>query len=151
MNLDSKETSIIVAGSGPAGLVAALALAKAGFPLALVGPDVAAQDRRTTALMLPALEALAELGLAEPLAAVSEPLESMRIVDATQRLVRSPTVTFRAAEIGEPYFGLNIANRDLNAALAAAVRANPRIAWIESLVTSWAPGPNEIQAKLDNG
>ena len=48
---------------------------------------------------------------------------SMRIADATSRLVRSPTVTFRASEIGEDLFGLNMPNDVLFAALEGALSA----------------------------
>ena len=57
------------------------------------------------------------------------PLRVMRIVDVTQRLIRSPTVTFHASEIGEEHFGLNIPNSVLNAALEDAVLAAPAIDW----------------------
>ena len=45
----------------------------------------------------------------------------MRIVDATSRLIRSPVVTFRASEIGEDQFGLNMPNSVLIPALENAV------------------------------
>lgn len=145
------ETDIVVAGTGPAGLVAALSLARDGFAVVLCGPVVGSTDRRTTALMVPALEALSSLGLAGTITAVAEPLEGMRIVDATTRLVRSPTVTFRASEIGEAHFGLNIANRDLNAALEAKVQGEPRIAWHTSLVANWLTQEGAVQATLEDG
>ncbi|HEY4193684.1 MAG TPA: FAD-dependent monooxygenase, partial [Mesorhizobium sp.] len=72
---------ILVAGTGPAGLIAALAIAKAGFAVTLVGPETVADDRRTTALMNPALEMLDSLGVLAQLAEVSAPLKIMRIVD----------------------------------------------------------------------
>lgn len=145
------EPKIIVAGTGPAGLIAALSLANNGFQVALVGPPVGARDQRTTALMVPALEALDRLGLREAVLAASEPLETMRIVDATSRLVRSPVVTFRASEIAEPHFGLNIANRDLNAALEKAVEAEPSIDWRKSLVAFWTVSTDHVSATLESG
>jgi 2-octaprenyl-6-methoxyphenol hydroxylase len=144
-------TDIIVAGSGPAGLIAALALAQQGFHVTLAGPAPAGTDRRTTALMLPSLALLEQLGVAERLAASSAPLEAMRIIDVTGRLVRSPTVTFRAAEIGERHFGLNVANARLLEVLAAAVEADTRIAWLKTLVAQWNIGPDHIAATLADG
>src|SRR5690606_10056593 len=116
-------TDIIVAGTGPAGLISALALAKSGFAVSLVGPPVATGDLRTTALMKPSLDVLAGFGIGEAIEAGAAPLRTMRIVDGTDRLVRSPTVTFRAAEIGEELFGLNIPNAHLVSVLDRAVRA----------------------------
>lgn len=144
-------TSIIVAGSGPVGLIAALSLSRQGFSVALAGPDVTTHDQRTTALMLPALEALAGLGLGDAIEQKSAPLAVMRIVDATSRLVRSPVVTFHASEISERHFGLNIFNRDLNRLLADAVTADANIAWHKSLVRQWDLGKDHVDAELADG
>src|SRR5687768_18620064 len=114
---------IVVAGTGPAGLAAALDLARLGFRIILAGPVPRDDDERTTALMRPALAILQRIGVFDALIGKAAPLEVMRIVDATRRLIRSPVATFRAAEIGEEYFGLNIPNRQLNQALRAAVLA----------------------------
>ena len=96
-----KSAHILVAGTGPAGLIAALGLAKAGFSITLIGPDVRRDDRRTTALMVPAVQFLDSIGVTGKIQPEAAPLRVMRIVDGTQRLIRSPVVTFRAAEIGE--------------------------------------------------
>ena len=97
---------ILVAGTGPAGLIAALGFADAGFPVTLVGPAASTPDGRTTALMNPALKVLERLGVLEDIRPKAAPLKVMRIVDATSRLIRSPVVTFRASEIDEEQFGL---------------------------------------------
>jgi len=118
----------LVAGSGPAGLIAALGFAEAGFPVTLAGPEANGQDGRTTALMNPALKVLERLGVLAQLRPKAAPLKVMRIVDATSRLIRSPTVTFRASEIGEEQFGLNLPNSVLIPALAKAAATRPRVA-----------------------
>ncbi|NGO50233.1 UbiH/UbiF family hydroxylase [Allomesorhizobium camelthorni] len=143
--------NVIVAGTGPAGLIAALGLAHAGYPVILAGPEVGRNDGRTTALMAPALSFLDTLGVAEAIKAKAAPLRIMRIVDATNRLIRSPVVTFHASEIGEEFFGLNVPNRDLNAALERAVASHPRIEWRRILVASWAVGTDRITAVLAGG
>lgn len=79
------------------------------------------------------------------------PLSTMRIVDATRRLIRSPAVTFRAAEIGEDAFGFNIPNAALNAALAARVRAEQRIDRRACMVEAWQPGAHAVTARLGDG
>jgi 2-octaprenyl-6-methoxyphenol hydroxylase len=142
---------IIVAGSGPAGLIAALGLAHAGFPVILAGPEAGLSDRRTTALMSPALAFLERLGVAAALKPNAAPLRVMRIVDGTNRLIRSPVVTFHAGEIGEEFFGLNVPNRDLNAALEQAVVAHPDIEWRRALVERWAVGKDRVTAVLAGG
>jgi 2-octaprenyl-6-methoxyphenol hydroxylase len=143
--------NIIVAGTGPAGLIAALALADTGMPVVLVGPDIAASDRRTTALMTPALALLDSLGVLDPLRSKAAPLQVMRIVDGTKRLIRSPVVTFRAAEIGVDHFGLNIPNADLTEALEAAVAARTSIDRRRTLVRQWLVEEDRISAELADG
>ncbi|MER9337621.1 UbiH/UbiF family hydroxylase, partial [Mesorhizobium sp. M0293] len=55
--LEHEQTArILVAGTGPAGLIAALGFAAAGFPVTLAGPEATAPDGRPTALMNPALK-----------------------------------------------------------------------------------------------
>ena len=147
----SRHPRIIVAGTGPVGLIAALALADLGVPVTLAGHSPPPEDRRTTALMTPALAQLDGLGVLTALQPKAAPLKAMRIVDATKRLIRSPVVNFRAAEIGEDHFGLNIPNRDLNAALEAAVVARPGIVWKRELVTGWALGSDSVSARLADG
>jgi 2-octaprenyl-6-methoxyphenol hydroxylase len=146
----STSPQILVAGTGPAGLIAALGLARAGFAVALVGPEVRRDDRRTTALMMPAIHFLDGLGVLEPIRPKTAPLRVMRIVDATRRLIRSPVVTFRASEIGEQAFGLNIPNDVLSEALEAAVSEEPGIAWRKAMVTRWEIAENAVRANLDD-
>ena len=142
---------ILVAGTGPAGLASALGLARAGLPVTLVGPKARRDDDRTTALMVPALDLLERLGVLDALRPVAAPLKTMRIVDATTRLIRSPVVTFHASEIDQPCFGMNFPNRVLNAALEEAVMSTPSIDWREDLVGQWLPQDDRITAVLSSG
>jgi 2-octaprenyl-6-methoxyphenol hydroxylase len=151
-NLDHQETGrILVAGSGPAGLIAALGFADAGFPVTLVGPEASGPDSRTTALMNPALKMLERLGVLGRLRPQAAPLKVMRIVDATSRLIRSPVVTFRASEIDEEQFGLNLPNSVLNPALAEAVGARSGIEWRKSMVETWRLHADHADAVLADG
>jgi 2-octaprenyl-6-methoxyphenol hydroxylase len=150
--LDKTEpANVIVAGTGPAGLICALALARSGFHVDLIGPGVNKKDRRTTALMVPALKFLADLGVLATIEPKAAPLRVMRIIDATSRLIRSPIVTFHASEIGERFFGLNTPNSDLNAALAQAVEAEAHITRHSSLVERWKQDGDRIIAQLAGG
>lgn len=142
---------ILVAGSGPAGLIAALGFAEAGFGVTLVGPEANSADGRTTALMNPALKVLDRLGVLAELKPQAAPLKVMRIVDATRRLIRSPTVTFRASEIGEEQYGLNLPNKVLIPILAKAVSAHRGIEWLKSIVESWRLDADRAHARLTDG
>ena len=147
MHTDAK---IIVAGTGPAGSIAALTIARLGFQVALVGPQSLPQDGRTTALMLPALDLLDEIGVMAGFSQKAAPLKVMRIIDATHRLIRSPVVTFRAAEIDEAFFGLNVPNRFLNEALQAAVGAQPLIERRDAMVEAWTITSDGVTARLSD-
>lgn len=142
---------VIVAGAGPVGSIAAIALARQGFAVALVGPQPTGDDRRTTALMMPALDYLEDLGLPPFSSEETAPLEMMRIIDATQRLVRSAPVTFRAAEIGAGRFGVNIPNSVLLRILKDAVEAEPRIDRVDAMVAEWQLGDDRARAMLPDG
>ncbi|TIR46540.1 MAG: UbiH/UbiF family hydroxylase, partial [Mesorhizobium sp.] len=147
----SDKARILIAGSGPAGLIAALGFAEAGFAVTLAGPEAAGGDGRTTALMNPALKVLDHLGVLDELRPQAAPLKMMRIVDATRRLIRSPTVTFRASEIGEEQFGLNLPNKILIPVLAKKVAANPGIEWRKSMVDAWRLDADHAHASLADG
>ncbi len=104
---------VLVAGNGPAGLTAALAMANAGFAVALAGPERLSKDARTTALMAPAIAFLDRLGVWRSLEGHAAPLASMQIIDGTSRLVRARPVVFNASEIQESAFGWNMPNEAL--------------------------------------
>lgn len=142
---------ILVSGSGPAGMIAALALAQAGHDILLAGPLSDQDDRRTTALMMPAIEYLDTLGIWQVIKPDTAPLTSMRIVDGTRRLIRSPAVTFRASEIGTDAFGYNIPNLILNRALHVAVTAHPRIARQYANATAYQHHDQSITVDFSDG
>ncbi len=103
----------IVVGGGPVGWISALALIRAGFKTALVAPALQNQDHRTIALMQGSLKYLISLGLLPEEMPDATRMETMRLVDATGRLIRAPEVAFEASEIGFPYFALNIPVKSL--------------------------------------
>lgn len=148
---DQAEYEVLVAGTGPVGMTAALAFAQAGFRTAIAGPKASTTDGRTTAIMHPGLDYLESLSLGSFLESHGEPLRTMRIVDATQRLVRSPTVTFHASELELPAFGRNVANAELNAAFDAAISGMPQIDRVEGFVESWHPSATHVDAKMADG
>lgn len=108
-----------VVGGGPAGLAAAIALAQAGVATALVARRVPYADNRTTALLGGSVDFLQSLDVWQRCSADAAALSTMRLVDDTRRLIRSPEVKFSSDEIGMEAFGYNIENRLLMVAMEA--------------------------------
>ena len=123
---------IVVIGAGLAGGLCALALADAGYRVALIAPQSNITDGRTTALMDQSIGLVETLGLWSSIAPLSAALSSMRIIDGTSRLLRAPTVTFHAAEVGLDAFGYNIPNAPFLALIESAAHAHPRITRLEN-------------------
>jgi 2-octaprenyl-6-methoxyphenol hydroxylase len=119
---DTFSAEVAVIGGGPAGLVAAIALATAGVDTLLIAPP-AEPDHRTTALLAGSVTALETLGAWPACVPHAAPLRKIRLIDATQRLLRAPEVLFTSAEIDLDAFGHNIENRHLIAALEAHAAA----------------------------
>jgi 2-octaprenyl-6-methoxyphenol hydroxylase len=134
---DTVSAEVAVIGGGPAGLVAAIALATAGVQTLLIAPP-AEPDHRTTALLAGSVMALETLGVWPACVPHAAPLRKIRLIDATQRLIRAPEVLFTAVEIDLDAFGHNIENRHLVTALEvrAAALNLPRIAGTAFSMTS---------------
>ncbi len=127
----SAEAAVI--GGGPSGLMAALALAAGGVETVLYAPPAPA-DRRTTALLGGSIRVLETLGLWRELPAHATPLEHLRIVDATGRLIRAPEVIFHASELGLDAFGYNIPNEILRAVMLERAKVTPLLRIVPSAV-----------------
>ena len=106
-----------VIGGGPAGLAAAIALAATGAKTALLARRVPYADNRTTALLGTSIDLLERLDVWPRCRDKAAGLRTMRLVDDTDRLIRSPEVRFASEEIGLEQFGYNIDNRSLMIAL----------------------------------
>jgi 2-octaprenyl-6-methoxyphenol hydroxylase len=133
-----------VIGGGPAGLIAALALAHYGVPVRLVARRPARSDNRTTALLASSVAALEALGVWDACRVHAAPLRVMRIADDTGRLWRAPEVRFEAAEIGLAAFGWNIENQHLISALWDRAAANCGLTHIDSAAQSIAIDPASV-------
>jgi 2-octaprenyl-6-methoxyphenol hydroxylase len=171
-------TAAAVIGGGPAGLVAALALAHFGVPTVLVAPfpplaspgplpnpppqagegrvgggegKGGSADNRTTALMMPSVKALEALGVWSSCRDYAAPLRVMRIADDTGRLWRAPEVRFEAAEIGLEAFAWNIENSRLVAALWDRVAAAPSLTHLATTAKSLRIAPSGATATLADG
>jgi 2-octaprenyl-6-methoxyphenol hydroxylase len=146
---DTFSAEVAVVGGGPAGLVAAIALATAGVDTLLIAPP-AEPDHRTTALLAGSVTALETLGVWPACVPHAAPLRKIRLIDATQRLIRAPEVLFTSAEIDLDAFGHNIENWHLIAALEARAVALklPRIAGAALAIAS---DPDGATIKHGNG
>jgi len=140
---------IAVVGAGPAGLTAALLLKAQGFDTVLVGPRPGA-DPRTTALLTGSVNVLGAAGGWDRASAHAAPMRTMRIVDATRRLVRAPEVAFEAGEIGLEAFGFNIENDRLNEALLAAADA-AGLEWVAEPVVGVVDAGDRIELETEGG
>lgn len=143
---------IVVVGGGLAGFSAAIGLALEGFDTVLAAPLPPAEDRRSTALIGPSIAFLDRIGILDRFLEKAEPLATMRIVDDTGRLLRAPTVEFRAGEIGLPAFGYNVLNADLSAALAARVaELGDRLTILASGARRVVASGESVEVTLDDG
>ena len=146
-----RQFTVVVVGAGPAGLTAAIALAGAGLPTALIAGRPRPPDNRTTMLLAGSVTALETLGVWTHCGAQAAPLCVMRIIDDTVRLLRAPEVSFEASEIGLPAFGHNIENRHLSAALITRARELPALVVIEDDVIEAKIEDTAVTLKLADG
>jgi 2-octaprenyl-6-methoxyphenol hydroxylase len=145
---------VAVVGTGPAGLVAALALAHVGVEVMAVGPAPASSARagetRTAALLTSSIDLLKSLGVWERVACDAAPLKAIRIIDASRSLLRAPDIEFKASELGLAAFGYNIANTALTDALYA--RAQERLpALIPASVSKMVLGGSNAVLSVGDG
>ncbi len=120
----NSERDVAVVGTGPSGLVAALALAHVGVDAVAIGPAPSARhgETRTAALLTSSVDLLKSLGVWTTLAGEAAPLKAIRIIDTSRSLLRAPDIEFKASELGLAAFGYNIANTALTDALYARAR-----------------------------
>lgn len=124
-----RRTSVAVVGGGPAGLSAALALARGGVPTILVSPPplAAPDDTRTAALLAGSIRFLVNLGVWDAVRPLSEALAAIRILDDTGGLLRAPETQFNARDAGRDTFGYNVPNRGLVDVLWAVAANTPNL------------------------
>lgn len=147
----------VVVGGGPAGLAAALALARTGARTALAAPPHRPAgdrpDMRTAALFPGSIAMLDHLGVWEDLRRHSAVLSAIRIIDDRGALLRAPEVTFHASEIGRASFGYNVPNTPLVEALLA--RCQGPSSGVTMMATAGAkalhPGPDSVEIELAEG
>ncbi len=142
---------IAVVGGGATGYAAALTAARSGFETALFAPPARIPPGRTAALFHGSIAMLEHFGVWPELAGNAAPLASMRLVDATARLIRAPEVIFHASEIGLPAFGYNIANADLVEAFQKQAARQKRLTILADPVTAIEPQPDGVNLAFGKG
>jgi len=146
---------VAVVGTGPSGLVTALALRHLGAEVVLVGPAPAPSrageiETRTAALFTSSVDLLKALSVWDRLAAQAAPLEAIRIIDTSRSLLRAPDIAFQASELGLAAFGYNLANTILIATLyARAKEVLPAV--FAAGVTAIAIEGEKAKLSLDRG
>jgi len=120
---------VVVAGAGPAGLVAGLLVASTGLKVAIIDPLFAGEDNigaqkdaRTVALMQGSVRLLKHLDIWRHCEKPAAPLWRMQLIDHTQRFLKAPTVTFDAHELGDDPFAWNVPLGLLNQCLQKSAR-----------------------------
>lgn len=146
------ECDVLVVGGGAAGLATAIGLAQAGLSTHIIGvPDAPKDDGRSAALFQSSLEFLDSIGVGEKLRERGAPLAAIRLIDITGALVRSPTVTFKAAEIGQQAFGWNIPNATIIEVMSGIARNTPNLTVSSAFFAGYTKTGDHLAVMLDTG
>ncbi len=148
-------SDVAVVGAGPAGLAAALALAHVGARVVLIGPSPvrgseSPGDTRTAALLQSSVDLLKALKVFDALFDQAAPLKAIRIIDASDHLLRSPEIIFLASELDLDTFGYNIPNTALVKALYAQAMQTLDAVEPDS-VARIEPGADHLRLTCSNG
>ncbi len=134
---------VAVVGGGAAGIAAALAARKAGRSTVLFAPPATFPPGRTAALLGGSIDFLTDLGVWPALAERAAPIQAIRLVDATARLIRAPEADFHASEVGLPAFGYNVPNGNLVDALRRHAESTDGLTLVSAAVETVTPGDDE--------
>lgn len=140
----------IIVGGGLAGLAAAFALATNGLKVAHLAPTTL-PDSRTSALMTPSVKIMQELGLVDSHEKIGVPLEKIRIIDATQRLIRAPEALFDSKEVGQVAFGWNFANARLAEQFSPLLKAQKDLHQINATAMNLTKSGENWAVQLSDG
>jgi len=154
--MNHPEYNVAVVGAGPAGLTTAISLASVGYRTAIAGPpynpDPSQPETRTTALLQASVRLLQNTGVWQLCENDATPLEMIRLIDDTGRLLRAPEVTFDCNELGGEPFGYNIPNTALVSALYQRAGSLSGLTLIETAgATKVEPGETHVCITLAEG
>jgi len=150
LNNKTIKADIVIVGGGLAGTAAAICIAQLGINTIHLAPT-AVKDRRTSALMGPSIDILTSSGLVPDPDKIGVKMNKIRIIDATNRLIRSPEALFDSREAGLNSFGYNFANEKL---LKAFDEKAQNIDSYQRIVASFEKidsSDNGITIKTDDG
>jgi 2-octaprenyl-6-methoxyphenol hydroxylase len=142
---------VLVAGSGLAGLTAAIAFADAGFNVLCCGDDERTASGRTVAMLDRSVTYLKSLKLWSSIESDAAPLRTLRIIDDTAALFPARPVEFQCSEIGLDAFGWNIENDRMADALAARAAQAPSLERMRISVTEYDFSGERAFARLADG
>ncbi len=150
-----QQFSVAVVGGGLIGLITAARLATLPNALsnsiALIAAATPGEDKRTTAVMMPAIDMLKEIGVWDLCQNESEALTTMRLVDGSDRLIRAPLSDFKAAELGLDAFGYNIPNAVLSSAINDVIAQSDTVTPIATQVKAAEHFSDHMDLHLENG
>ena len=151
MSAVSTPFDVAVVGGGPAGLAAAISLADSGARTALIARRVPYADNRTTALLGGSVEFLQRLAVWPRCEDRAAPLQTMRLVDDTGRLIRAPEVRFSSLEIGLDQFGYNIQNRVLMEVLESRAAEFANLVRFDAEAEAITPHDDSVAIGISDG
>jgi 2-octaprenyl-6-methoxyphenol hydroxylase len=146
-----RDSDVLIAGAGLAGLTAAFGLAKAGFDVVCCGAAERTDRGRTVALLDRSVAFLDSLGLWTGLRPQAAPLRALRLIDDTGTLFPPRPVEFHAAEIGLDAFGWNIQNDRMAEALGAEIAQAPGNERVATGVAAYDFAADSVRARLKDG
>lgn len=155
----SFDHDVLISGGGTPGLALGLILARAGLSVGIIDPaplskfKLKAADGRTAALMQSAIKTLERTGVWQDALPHGAPLRTLRIIDDSTGGLKNQIVTdFPAADIGLPFFGINMPNNILRTLLAQAASAHPHITLYDQLsLTDFTADDFGVKAVLSSG
>lgn len=148
---EKKSCDVLISGGGIPGLTLSALLQGIGLNVIVIDPyppepgHNAKVDGRTSALMAGSVNILKSAGLWDKCENFGAPLETLRIIEGPQA-----RVDFHAADIGQPYFGINLPNGALRSVLGnEIVKAELTAIEIDDLgLTATLNTGNTIRARL---
>ena len=146
-----RSCDVLVAGTGLAGLTAAIAFAQAGFDVVSCGAAERSGRGRTVAMLDRSVAYLESLGLWPAIRPEAAPLRTLRIVDDTGALFPPRPLEFHSAEIGLDAFGWNVENDRMASALTVVAARTRGVERTSSAVARYDFSGERALARLGDG